>query len=392
MRKGILYWITGLSGAGKTTIGNRLYYEMRTKNDNTIILDGDILKKIAGTDLGYKREERLERAYRYCALCKLLTDQGINVIICTIAMFDEIRNWNRNHIEKYVEIFLDVNLEILMARNRKGLYSQTSVNIAGIDVEIEYPKNPDIIIKNDGSVSVKKSVQEILNYQVVQKKKWNRDEGYWDKYYSDRKERNELFSIPSLFAIDIFQKYMGGGGNGKHLIELGCGNGRDSVWFARNGINVTAIDSSQVVIKELQNRIFLDNCTFICDDFVNAESIYQIQYDYCYSRFTLHAINEREETQILLKAYSMLKDGGYLFIEARSIHDKKYGLGQAVEKNAYIYDGHYRRFLDLAEVAIKLKSIGFDITEQEESDLFAPQKGDSTVCIRIVAKKVFKKE
>lgn len=210
MRKGILYWITGLSGAGKTTIGNRLYYEMRTKNDNTIILDGDILKKIAGTDLGYKREERLERAYRYCALCKLLTDQGINVIICTIAMFDEIRNWNRNHIEKYVEIFLDVNLEILMARNRKGLYSQTSVNIAGIDVEIEYPKNPDIIIKNDGSVSVKKSVQEILNYQVVQKKKWNRDEGYWDKYYSDRKERNELFSIPSLFAIDIFQKYMGG--------------------------------------------------------------------------------------------------------------------------------------------------------------------------------------
>lgn len=146
------------------------------------------------------------------------------------------------------------------------------------------------------------------------------------------------------------------------------------------------------MIKELQNRIFLDNCTFICDDFVNAESIYQIQYDYCYSRFTLHAINEREETQILLKAYSMLKDGGYLFIEARSIHDKKYGLGQAVEKNAYIYDGHYRRFLDLAEVAIKLKSIGFDITEQEESDLFAPQKGDSTVCIRIVAKKVFKKE
>ena len=211
MRKGILYWITGLSGAGKTTIGNRLYYEMRTKNDNTIILDGDILKKIAGTDLGYNREERLERAYRYCALCKLLTDQGINVIICTIAMFDEIRNWNRNHIEKYVEIFLDVNLEILMARNRKGLYSQTSVNIAGIDVEIEYPKNPDIIIKNDGSVSVKKSVQEILNYQVVQKKKWNRDEGYWDKYYSDRKERNELFSIHSIFAIDILQKYMGGG-------------------------------------------------------------------------------------------------------------------------------------------------------------------------------------
>ena len=68
MNKGILYWITGLSGAGKTTIGNRLYYQLKSQNQNTVILDGDILKKIAGKDLGYGREERLERAYRYSAL------------------------------------------------------------------------------------------------------------------------------------------------------------------------------------------------------------------------------------------------------------------------------------------------------------------------------------
>ena len=98
MDKGILYWITGLSGAGKTTIGNRLYYKMRSENKNVIILDGDILKKIAGKDLGYKREERLERAYRYSSLCKLLTDQGVHVIICTIAMFNEVRDWNRRNI------------------------------------------------------------------------------------------------------------------------------------------------------------------------------------------------------------------------------------------------------------------------------------------------------
>ena len=124
MDKGTLYWITGLSGAGKTTIGNRVYYKMKSRNDNTIILDGDILKKIAGKDLGYRREERLERAYRYSALCKLLTDQGINVIICTIAMFDEVREWNRRNIENYVEVFLDVDLEVLKARDKKGLYSK----------------------------------------------------------------------------------------------------------------------------------------------------------------------------------------------------------------------------------------------------------------------------
>lgn len=384
MSKGILYWITGLSGAGKTTIGNRLYYQLKSKKMNTVILDGDILKKIAGKDLGYRREERLERAYRYSALCKLLTDQGINVIICTIAMFDEIRDWNRRNIENYVEIFLDVELEVLKARNRKGLYSKETGNIAGIDVEVEFPKNPDIIIKNNGKQLLKESVQKIIDYQIIPKARWNRDEEYWNRYYKKNIGENESLLEPSLFARTMFQKYMD---EGKDLIELGCGNGRDSLWFAKNGINVIGIDASKVAIKKLQDKVALDNCTFVCDDFVDAESIYQIQFDYCYSRFTLHAINEQQETQIMTKAYDMLKEKGYFFIEARSIRDGKYGVGQEVEKNAYICDGHYRRFIDPVELVSKLESIGFAILEQEESDKFAPQKGDNAVCVRVVAQK-----
>ncbi len=186
MEKGTLYWITGLSGAGKTTIGNRLYYQMKLEKPNTIILDGDVLKTIVGKNLGYKREERLEKAYRYSTLCKLLTDQGINVIICTIAMFDEVRMWNRTNIEYYVEVFLDVELEILKRRNQKKLYSQKKADIVGIDIEVEYPKNPDIIIKNTDRQLVKESVKSILEYQVVPKKRWNRDEKYWNNYYADK--------------------------------------------------------------------------------------------------------------------------------------------------------------------------------------------------------------
>lgn len=58
MKKGILYWITGLSGAGKTTIGNALYYELRKKENNIVILDGDILKNLVGDSLGYTTEDR----------------------------------------------------------------------------------------------------------------------------------------------------------------------------------------------------------------------------------------------------------------------------------------------------------------------------------------------
>lgn len=387
MEKGILYWITGLSGAGKTTIGNRLYYRIKSEQKNTIILDGDILKKIAGNDLGYRREERLERAYRYSALCKLLTDQGINVIICTIAMFDEIRDWNRRHIEKYVEVFLDVALEVLKQRNRKGLYSKEKRNIAGVDVEVEYPKNPDIVIKNDGSQSIKEGIDRIVQYPVVPLARHNRDERYWDRFYAEKENVGEALYEPSLFARFVLQKYMSAG---KMVVDLGCGNGRDSVYFAQNGLHVTGIDASQTAIENNQKRISMDHCVFVCDDFVSVDSIYQIQYDYCYSRFTLHAIDEQQETQILIKAYDMLKEGGYLFIEARSVHDGKYGLGQEVEKNAYIHDDHYRRFIDMPELEQKLKDLGFVIAELEESDRFAPRQGENAVCIRAIAQKPLK--
>lgn len=384
MNKGILYWITGLSGSGKTTIGNRLYYQIKKKNENIVLLDGDILKKIVGKELGYEREERLERAYRYSALCKLLTDQGINVVICTIAMFDEVRNWNRKNIEKYVEVFLDVELEVLKARNRKGLYSRGNKHIAGIDVDIEYPKSPDIVIKNNGKEVLEEAVRSIIEYRVVCNEKWNHDEDYWNKYYKDKNAQGISLNKPSLFAQYVFSKYMK---TGKELVELGCGNGRDSLYFADRGLNVTGIDASQVAIKELQQKNTLHNCMFICDDFVNVESIYQIQYDYCYSRFTLHAISEYQETQILLKAYDMLKADGYLFVETRSINDGKYGLGQAVEKNAFINDGHYRRFIDLVELVTKVTDIGFKVIEQEESNEFAPYKNEDAVCIRLIAQR-----
>lgn len=248
MDKGILYWITGLSGAGKTTLGNRLYYRLKQESINVVILDGDILKEIIARN-GYEQSERLERAYRYSALCKLLTDQGIHVIMCTIAMFDEIRNWNRKNIDKYVEVFLDVTLETLQKRNKKGLYSLKENNVVGLDVAAEYPKDPDIVIRNHDNDTLDESVERILNYQVVSRSEKNSYEKYWNEYYASN---NNLLSTPSLFAREIFSKYME---KGKNVIELGCGNGRDSLYFARNGLYVTGIDSSQVAISQLCDKI-----------------------------------------------------------------------------------------------------------------------------------------
>lgn len=351
-----------------------------------ILLDGDILKQIAGSDLGYDRQARIERGHRYSSLCKVLTDQGIHVIICTIAMYDEIRDWNRQNIENYVEVFLDVDMEVLRQRNRKNLYTANR-DVAGVSVAVEFPKTPDIVIVNDRTGSLEDDIDKIMSFHVTAKKKWNEDEEYWNTYYQGQFTQNGgAIETPSLFVRAVFEKYIELGADRQSLVELGCGNGRESLFFATQGLNVTGIDASEVAIRELQGRN-TDHCVFVWDDFVNARALYQIQYDYCYSRFTLHAINEEQETQVLEKAYNMLKPDGYFFIEARSIHDVKYGQGQEVEKNAYLLDGHYRRFIDPEHLRVKLQNIGFEIVDMQESGQFAPSDKGDAVCVRAIAKK-----
>lgn len=149
-----VYWITGLSGAGKTTIGKILYAKIKEKYSNTVFLDGDTMRKVFGGDLGYTREERIKCAMRYSRLCAMLEEQGIYVICCTISMFDCVRDWNRENIKNYREVYVKVSMETLLQRDQKGLYSGTTTEkdkeVAGVHVEIEEPKHPDLVLENDG--------------------------------------------------------------------------------------------------------------------------------------------------------------------------------------------------------------------------------------------------
>lgn len=156
-----VYWITGLSGAGKTSIGKLLYEKMKPKYPNTVFLDGDVLREVFGNDLGYTRGERIKCAMRYARLCKMLQEQEMNVICCTISMFDEIRDWNRQNIENYREIYVRVSMEVLMQRNQKGLYKGDR-QVAGIHVDIEEPKNPDMVLDNEGDVVLSELVDNIV--------------------------------------------------------------------------------------------------------------------------------------------------------------------------------------------------------------------------------------
>ena len=167
MDKGRLFWITGLSGAGKTTISTLLYNYLKEKQDNIVILDGDIVREVY-QNKDYTTEGRRKTAYMNLRLCKMLTDQGIDVVAAFIGMNDEYREWNRQNIENYYEVYQKVPIDELIRRDSKGIYSRALnheiTNVYGIDLPYEEPKCPDIQIVNDFSNTPK----EILSI-IVQK-------------------------------------------------------------------------------------------------------------------------------------------------------------------------------------------------------------------------------
>ena len=158
--KGTVYFFTGLSGAGKTTLGGLFCRRLKNTKPNVVYLDGDEIRPVFGEDSGYTQEDRLRWAGRIFRVCKMLSDQGIDVVICSISMFHSVREWNRANLPRYKEIYLQVSRETLLQRNKKGLYTSGS-DVIGVDLPFEEPQSPDLIVQNNGQKPPLELVMEI---------------------------------------------------------------------------------------------------------------------------------------------------------------------------------------------------------------------------------------
>ena len=147
--KGTVYFFTGLSGAGKTTIGGLFYRRMKAKRNDVILLDGDQIRPVYNEDIGYDDASRLRGAHRTFRVANMLAEQGIDVVVCSICMYSAVRDWNRENIANYREIYVKVKRETLLRRNQKELYS-AGKNVVGVDLPFDEPKTPDHIVENDG--------------------------------------------------------------------------------------------------------------------------------------------------------------------------------------------------------------------------------------------------
>ena len=91
----MVIWLIGLSGAGKTTIGELLYLKMKAIRPNTVFIDGDKIREVMGGELGHSLEDRKKNADRICRFCHFLEEQNIDVVCSILSLFPESRTWNR---------------------------------------------------------------------------------------------------------------------------------------------------------------------------------------------------------------------------------------------------------------------------------------------------------
>jgi cytidine diphosphoramidate kinase len=159
---GCVYWVTGLSGAGKTTIAQRLRDQLWQDRLPIVLLDGDRLRSILAPQAGYSPDERRALAFTYARLCRELADQGLVVICATVSMFHDVRDWNRANISGYREIYLRVPLDVRRARDTRGLYRSAASAPFGVDGVFEEPRGPNLTIDNDENMSPAQAVELIL--------------------------------------------------------------------------------------------------------------------------------------------------------------------------------------------------------------------------------------
>ncbi|HVA92725.1 MAG TPA: adenylyl-sulfate kinase [Chloroflexota bacterium] len=167
MAQGFTVWLTGLSGAGKTTIAHRLEQELHAGGLGVEILDGDVVRTHLSKGLGFSREDRDTNILRIAFVAGLLSRHGVAVITAAISPFAETRRQAREQIGSFVEVYVSCPLEELSRRDVKGLYAKALrgeiANFTGVSDPYEAPENPDVLVETDRE-TVEESVTKILDH------------------------------------------------------------------------------------------------------------------------------------------------------------------------------------------------------------------------------------
>lgn len=372
-------WVTGYPCSGKTTVARRVHYALQAQGIHTVHLDGDDLRSIFAGRWGYDHADRIELARVYFRLCSHLASQGLTVVISAVAMYDEVRDWVKSNLPRSLEVYLNVPTDERRRRDQqvgKHLYQDNNNT-----TKYDEPTHPDLEIANYGSKTPDDAADEILDVYLNSDTQHTREDRlleHWRSYYTIDGGVLE----PSPFALYVTSQMK----RPLRLLEVGCGNGRDAAFFARQGHDVIACDISEEAIALCHERHGHLPITFVQGRLADLTYHLHGPFDAIYTRFCFHAIPEQEELDILDTASQLARVGSNLFVECRSINDPLARKGEVLSPNERIY-GHYRRFLRPYALSDRIEAAGFSVTELVESNGFAPFGEEDPLIIRLVAQR-----
>jgi len=172
--QGFTLWLTGMSGAGKSTVSDMLMDRFRAAGARVELLDGDVVRTNLSQGLGFSREDRDTNVRRIGFVAELLSRNGVIAVVAAISPYRATREEVKAKIASFVEVFVDCPLEVLAARDVKGLYKKALAgevgNFTGISDPYEAPLNPDVVVRSDREtveVSIDRVWQELIHRGLI---------------------------------------------------------------------------------------------------------------------------------------------------------------------------------------------------------------------------------
>lgn len=161
----LIIWLAGLPGTGKTTLAKSFVAEMGHRGFDFILLDGDEMRIALGARSRYDKESRVQLAQTYARLASLISKQGFNVIVSTVSLFKEVYTFNRQNLEAYHEVFLEVDLKFLKNGPRQEMYLSDSLSyLQGIVPE--FPNEPNLHLKAFALQERQGWLEELTEYSI----------------------------------------------------------------------------------------------------------------------------------------------------------------------------------------------------------------------------------
>ena len=159
--KGIVFWMEGFSGSGKTTIAKQSYKRISNLFGPTIVVSGDKLRCLFNLK-GYSKSDRTKNSYKFRKFIKFLTNQKINVIYTVVGLNYKAKSIYKTFLNNFIEIFISADIKKILKMKRKKKVYKSKKNIVGIDIKAEFPKNPNIIIRNNFDKPTTKLSAELI--------------------------------------------------------------------------------------------------------------------------------------------------------------------------------------------------------------------------------------